>query len=46
MSNNNKPTTSQYGIITEQGDLGLGFNVLTEAEQKTVEETEDKKKSK
>lgn len=46
MEKNNEGTTSKYGIITEQGDLGLGFNVLTEAEKKTVDKTEDKKKSK
>ena len=24
----------EYGAITEQGDLGLGFNVLNESEKK------------
>ena len=27
-----------YGVITEQGDLGLGFNVLSEQEQETLQE--------
>ena len=28
------------GVITEQGDLGLGFNAVTEQEQKTVEKND------
>lgn len=27
-----------YGVLTEQGDLGLGFNVLSEEEQETLQE--------
>ncbi len=26
----------EYGAITEQGDLGLGFNVLNEADQEVM----------
>ena len=26
------------GVVTEQGDLGLGFNPLNEADQKTVQD--------
>lgn len=29
-----------YGVITEQGDLGLGFNQISEADKKLIEETE------
>ena len=27
---------SEYGVITEQGDLGLGFNPLSQKDQKVV----------
>ena len=27
---------SEYGMITEQGDLGLGFDPLTEQEEKQI----------
>lgn len=37
----------EYGTITEQGDLGLGFNVLNESDQeimnKKKKEEENKK---
>ena len=36
----------KFGVITEQGDLGLGFDVLNEQDQKVVNEavnSEDKK---
>ena len=29
------------GVITEQGDLGLGFNPLTEEEKKTINESSE-----
>jgi hypothetical protein len=39
---------SQIGVVTEQGDLGLGFQPITEQEQATIEkqkkENEDKQK--
>ena len=31
------------GVITEQGDLGLGFEPVTEKEQKTVKENDAQK---
>lgn len=36
----------KYGIIHEIGDMGLGFQELTEDEQQKVEEDITKKKSK
>ena len=42
---------AEIGVITEQGDLGLGYNPLSQEEQRLVEEAakngkenEDKKK--
>lgn len=32
----------QYGAITEQGDLGLGFNILNESDQKVMDEDNKK----
>ena len=32
------------GVITEQGDLGLGFKPVTESEQKTVQQNDELKK--
>lgn len=29
-----------YGVITEQGDLGLGFNPIPENERKVIQENE------
>lgn len=29
----------QIGVITEQGDMGLGFDPLTEQEQEQVKES-------
>lgn len=29
---------ADYGVITEQGDLGLGFDKLNEKDNKTVNE--------
>lgn len=40
MENNNK----QIGIITEIGDLGLGFEELTEQQQEQVRENLEEKK--
>lgn len=34
------------GIVTEQGDLGLGFTPMTEEEKKKIEENEKKKEKK
>lgn len=39
MPNNN------YGVITEQGDLGLGFNPINEADKKLIDDTEKTKKA-
>lgn len=33
----------KIGVITEQGDLGLGFDVLNEQDQKTYKQTESAK---
>ena len=30
--------SSEYGVVTEQGDLGLGFNVLNDKDQKVYQE--------
>ena len=35
---------SKIGVITEQGDLGLGFTPVTEEEQKKIDEIFNKKK--
>jgi hypothetical protein len=32
----NKDKDLEYGAITEQGDLGLGFNVLNEFDQEIM----------
>ena len=37
---------SQIGVITEQGDLGLGFNPLSQKDQKTLLESEKEKSEK
>lgn len=37
---------STIGVITEQGDLGLGFNPITEKEQSTIKKTEEDKAAK
>ena len=29
-----------YGVITEQGDLGLGFNPIPEDERRIIQENE------
>ena len=29
-----------YGVITEQGDLGLGFNPIPENERRIIQENE------
>jgi hypothetical protein len=34
--------STQIGVVTEQGDLGLGFDVLTEQEQEQVREQKEK----
>ena len=33
---------SEYGVITEQGDLGLGFNPLNPGDQKVYQEAVNK----
>lgn len=40
----NKDKSQQYGIITEQGDLGLGFSALNNKTKKELNEAEKKKK--
>jgi hypothetical protein len=35
--------TGSYGVVTEQGDLGLGFNPLTEEEKKVLAESKTDK---
>lgn len=30
---------AQYGVITEQGDLGLGYNPLSKEDNKVVNES-------
>jgi hypothetical protein len=35
---------AQIGVITEQGDLGLGFNPLSDKEQQIVNESAKKEK--
>ena len=38
-----KSTDAKYSVITEQGDLGLGAEVLSAADQQVLkEQTEDK----
>lgn len=37
-----KSTDTKYSVITEQGDLGLGADVLSDDDQKIVEESADK----
>ena len=32
----------QYGALNEQGDLGLGFDVFNESEQKILKDQENK----
>ena len=32
----NKGKDLEYGAITEQGDLGLGFNILNESDQEIM----------
>lgn len=31
---------TNYGVITEQGDLGLGFSPIPENERKVIQENE------
>lgn len=38
-----KPNTPSYGVVTEQGDMGLGFSILNESEQKTAQEHQDQR---
>lgn len=35
--------SSAVGVITEQGDLGLGFNPITPAEEKVLNEAKSEK---
>lgn len=35
--------SSTIGVITEQGDLGLGFNPISKNEQSTIKKTEEDK---
>lgn len=34
-----------YGVITEQGDLGLGFDLLNDRDQKVYSEAVNKQKN-
>lgn len=34
---------AEIGVITEQGDLGLGFDLLNNKEQKVVNEADKRK---
>ncbi len=36
---------SEYGVITEQGDLGLGFDPLNQKDQKIVNEAVQREKN-
>lgn len=42
MADKNK--SQQYGVITEQGDLGLGFSALNNKTKKELDEAEKRKK--
>lgn len=33
---------AEYGVITEQGDLGLGFNLLNPSDQQVYQEAVNK----
>ena len=33
-----------YGVITEQGDLGLGFDIFNESDQETLNKNNKDKK--
>lgn len=33
-----------YGVVTEQGDMGLGFNPISDSDKRLIEETERLKK--
>lgn len=35
----------EVGVITEQGDLGLGYDPLTEKDTQALQESEKKKES-
>lgn len=35
---------NNYGVVTEQGDMGLGFNPISDSDKKILEETERIKK--
>lgn len=39
-------TQEQVGVLHEVGDLGLGFQELTEEEQKKLQKEKDKKEKK
>lgn len=41
-----KPKSSTYGVVTEQGDMGLGFSVLNESDQKAAQEHQDQRDKK
>ena len=38
----NLKDNKEYGAITEQGDLGLGFDILNEQDQETMRKNDDK----
>lgn len=37
--------SSKIGVVTEQGDLGLGFNPISSDEEKVLTESESNKKN-
>ena len=37
---------AEYGVITEQGDLGLGFDVLNDKDQKAYNEAVNREQKK
>lgn len=39
---NSLKDNKEYGAITEQGDLGLGFDILNEQDQETMRKNDDK----
>lgn len=41
----NDKNTNNYGVITEQGDLGLGFSVLNNNDKKKLDEADKRKKN-
>ena len=36
------PKEKEYGVIIEQGDLGLGFDILNEQDQEIMKKNDEK----